>query len=105
MDLRIITKAIDSLQNIELNESKNKEDIESAIKMLKDYKTIKSKELINKPVLEWVECKRKNGTKFLKLVYYSTYVDGYIEVGRFNMSKYEVPNNEWTIEEILSELS
>lgn len=101
---RIITKAIESLEAIELSESTDKTDIENAIKMLKDYRDIKSNELINKPVLEWVKCKRKNGTEFLKLVYYSTYADGCIEAGRFNMSKHEIPNSEWTLGEILNEL-
>ena len=101
---RIITKAIESLEAIDLSESTDKTDIQNAIKMLKDYRDIKSNELINKPVLEWVKCKRKNGTEFLKLVYYSTYADGCIEAGRFNMSKHEIPNSEWTLGEILNEL-
>ena len=102
---RMITKAIESLVAIELNESTDKTDIENAIKMLKDYREIKNKELINKPVLEWAKYKRSNGNEFLKLIYYSTYADGYIELGRFNMSKCETPNNEWTLDEILNELS
>lgn len=55
----------------------------------------------NQKIFEWVKCKRKNGTEFLKLIYYSPTVDGYVEVGRFNMSKQELVQNEWTLGEIL----
>jgi|GEM_PF-2711005 hypothetical protein len=55
-------------------------------------------------IFEWVKCKRKNGTEFLKLFYYSPNADGYVEAGRFNMTKSEFVNNEWTLEEILREL-
>ncbi|WP_341877613.1 hypothetical protein [Defluviitalea saccharophila] len=58
----------------------------------------------NKKIFEWVKCKRKNGTEFLKLVYYSPAVGGYVEAGRFNMSKQELVRNEWTLGEILREL-
>lgn len=56
-------------------------------------------------VFEWVKCKRKNGTEFLKLVYYSENANGYVEVGRFNMSKSELIQNEWSLEDIKRELS
>ena len=58
----------------------------------------------NDKIFKWHKCTRKNGTKFLKLIYYSPTVDGYVEVGRFNMSKSELPQNEWTLEEILKEV-
>ena len=105
---KIISSLIESLGAMKLDKSINTvygTDIDTIIKMLKDYRGIKNKELINKPVLEWAKCKRANGSEFLKLVYYSTYADGYVELGRFNMSKHETPNNEWTLDEILNELS
>jgi len=49
---------------------------------------------------KWQKCKRKNGSEFLKLIYYSRTVDGYVEVGRFNMSKQELVQNEWSLDEI-----
>ena len=56
------------------------------------------------PIFKWHKCKRKNGVEFLKLIYYSPAVDGYVEVGRFNMSKSELVKNEWSIEEVFKEL-
>ena len=105
---KIISSLIESLGAMKLDKSINTvygTDIDTIIKMLKDYRGIKNKELINKPVLEWAKYKRSNGNEFLKLIYYSTYADGYVELGRFNMSKCETPNNEWTLDEILNELS
>ena len=55
-------------------------------------------------VLKWHKCTRKNGSEFLKLIYYSPYLDGYTELGRFNMTKFEAQNNEWTLAEIMKEL-
>jgi len=51
-------------------------------------------------IFEWKKYKRKNGTEFLKLIYYSPSVNGYVEVGRFNMSKQELVQNEWSLDEI-----
>ena len=59
---------------------------------------------INYKIFKWHKCKRKNGDEFLKLIYYSPTVDGYVEAGRFNMSKQELVQNEWSINEILREL-
>lgn len=56
------------------------------------------------PTFDWVKCKRKNGTEFLKLIYYSPTVDGYVEAGRFNMSTSELVQNEWTLDEIKKEV-
>lgn len=55
-------------------------------------------------IFKWIKCQRKNGTEFLKLIYWSNYANGYVEVGRFNMLKAEVANDEWTLGEILNEL-
>ena len=77
------------------------EDIDLAIKIVKEYRTLK---LMKRPLLEWVKCKRKKGTEFLKLVYYCPDAGGNIEAGRFNMSKTEKPHQDWTIEEILNEI-
>ena len=62
------------------------------------------RQLPNK-IFEWHKCKRKNGTEFLKLIYYSPSVNGYIEVGRFNMSKQELVQSEWSLDEIVRELN
>ena len=55
-------------------------------------------------VLKWQKCTRKNGTEFLKLIYYSPDEQGYVELGRFNMTKYEVQNNDWNLDGIIKEL-
>ena len=55
-------------------------------------------------IFKWVKCQRKNGTEFLKLIYWSNYANGEVEAGRFNMSKAEVTNDEWTLDEIFREL-
>ncbi len=53
---------------------------------------------------KWHKCKRKNGTEFLKLIWYSNEADGWVEAGRFNMSKSEFVQNQWTLNEIYEEL-
>lgn len=60
---------------------------------------------MNNGVFEWIKCKRKNGTEFLKLVYYSTDANAFVEVGRFNMSKSELVQNDWNLEDIKREIS
>ena len=75
--------------------------IELMIKITKEYRALKYSK---KPLFEWILCKRKNGTEFMKLVYYSNEAGGNIEAGRFNMSKSEQVNNDWTIEEIINEI-
>lgn len=61
-------------------------------------------EMKERKTFEWVKCKRKNGKEFLKLIYYSPAVDGYIEAGRFNISTNETVQNEWTLDEIKKEV-
>ena len=95
-----IKKAIEILNNPEADIDYTKEEINQA--HLLAIKTL-IKQLPNK-TFEWQKCKRKNGTEFLKLIYYSPSVNGYIEVGRFNMSKQELVQNEWSLDEILREL-
>lgn len=64
----------------------------------------KSEQITSESPFKWVKYKRKNGTEFLKLIAYSYYAQGYIEIGRFNMSKDETVNTEWTLDEILEEI-
>ena len=77
------------------------DSIELMIKVVRQYKALR---YVRKPLLEWRKCKRQNGTEFLKLVYYCNDAGGYIEAGRFNMSKYEQVSRDWTLGEILQEL-
>lgn len=64
------------------------------------------KQILNRhsKLLKWIKCTRKNGTEFLKLIYYSPDAQGYIELGRFNMTKREMQNNDWSLPQILKEL-
>ena len=55
-------------------------------------------------IFEWKLAKRKNGSKFLKLIYYSNEAGGYVEAGRFNISNAELVNNDWSIEGVLREI-
>lgn len=72
-----------------------------AIKELQHHRVY---EIKNKKTFKWIKCKRRNGTEFLKLIYYRYDSDGWVEAGRFNMTKAEVVNNEWTLDELLEEL-
>lgn len=58
---------------------------------------------LHKP-FKWQKCKRKNGTEFLKLITWDNDAGGYIEVGRFNMSKCEYIQNNWNLNDIYDEL-
>jgi len=53
---------------------------------------------------KWQKCKRKNGNEFLKLIWYSNEADGWVEVGRFNMSKSEFVQNVWSLNDIYEDL-
>ena len=68
--------------------------------------TALEKQILNRhfKLLKWIKCTRKNGTEFLKLIYYSPDAQGYIELGRFNMTKREMQNNDWSLPQILKEL-
>ena len=96
-------------------------DIEKAIEILQNYSpcsqenlyqahqiAIKAltKQLVDKHCesFKWHRCKRKNGTEFLKLIAYDNEVAGYIEVGRFNISKNEYIQNNWSMNDIYEEL-
>lgn len=63
-----------------------------------------AKAVKNQEIFKWHKCTRKNGTEFLKLIYYSPNADGYVEAGRFNMNNHELVQNEWSLNEILKEL-
>ncbi|HEX7065882.1 MAG TPA: hypothetical protein VF199_12505 [Bacillales bacterium] len=60
---------------------------------------------MNSGSFEWIKCKRKNGPEFLKLVYYSPDANGYVEVGRFNISNSEFVQNDWDLDDIKREIS
>ncbi|MBP2027428.1 hypothetical protein J2Z35_001222 [Acetoanaerobium pronyense] len=58
----------------------------------------------NKAIFEWFKCESKTGVKFLKLIYYSNDAGGYIEVGRFRMSKSEEVRRIWSFEDVFNEI-
>jgi hypothetical protein len=99
-----IAQAIEELKELQKDciHEEGYQALRIAIKELLHHRVYEVK---NKKIFEWIKCKRKNGTEFLKLIYYRYESDGYAEVGRFNMTKDEIINNEWSIDEILKELN
>lgn len=60
---------------------------------------------VNRPQLEYQLCKRKNGSKFIKVLLYIFDADGCVEVGRINQTKsHWVENGYGEIEDIYHEL-
>lgn len=98
LGLNLAIKALEKLQEYE--------NINSSPKaLLKEVQKHRVNEIKNKRIFKWVKCKRKNGNEFLKLIYFRYESDGWVEAGRFNMTKSECVNNEWTLDEILAELN
>ena len=73
-------------------------------KMEKELLKYKAKEVKNKKVLDFVLCVRKNGTRFIKIIFYSHYHDGWGEVARINLSKNEWVQDNFSVQEIFEEL-
>ena len=101
MDIQQAIKELKTLQNDCIHEE-GYQALKLAIKELLHHRAYEVK---NKKIFEWVKCERENGTEFLKLIYYRYESDGWVEAGRFNMTKVECVNNEWTLNEILQELA
>lgn len=100
MDIRQAIEELKELQEECIHEE-GYQALKIAIKELLHHRAYEAK---NQKIFKWIKCKRKNGTEFLKLIYYRYESDGYIEVGRFNMTKSECVNSEWSLDEILEEL-
>jgi len=99
-----IKQAIEELK--ELREDCIHEEGYQALSLaIKELLHHRAYEIKNEKTFKWVKCKRKSGHEFLKLIYYRYESDGWIEAGRFNMTKAECVNNEWSIAEILQELN
>lgn len=64
----------------------------------------KAKEALSQRIFEFVLCTRKNGTKFIKIVYYSNEAAGWVEIARINLSKNEWVQDNFTTEEVYEEL-
>lgn len=101
MDIRQAIEELKELQEECIHEE-GYQSLKIAIKELLHHRAYEAK---NQKIFKWIKCKRKNETEFLKLIYYRYESDGYVEVGRFNMTKNEIANNEWSIDEILAELN
>ena len=87
--MKVLSKLADEIRRLR----KDRTRLELQLKAAKAVK--------NQEIFKWHKCTRKNGTEFLKLIYYSPDANGYVEAGRFNISKSET---EWSIDEILKEL-
>lgn len=70
----------------------------------RDISKYKAKELRDKKMFDYVLCTRKNGTKFIKVVYDSYESDGWVEIARINLSKNEWVRNRFSIEDLFDDL-
>ena len=74
------------------------------IKLKRELAQYKAKEVLNRKQFAYILCTRKNGSKFIKIVYDSYEVDGWVEIARINLSKSEWVENRFSIEDVLDEL-
>ena len=88
----IITETIHALQE----ENKKLEQ-----KVLK----YRAKEVINKRMFDYILCTRKNGSKFIKIIYDSHEIDGWVEIAKINLSRNEWVQNNFSIEDVLGEVN
>jgi len=98
-----IQQAIEELK--ELQEECIHEEGHQALNIaIRELLKHRANEVKNKKIFKWIKYKRKNGTEFLKLTYYSYDADGWIEAGRFNMTTSEFVCDRWSLNEIFEEL-
>lgn len=64
----------------------------------------RAKEARNYKLFDFVISTRKNGTEFIKVIYYSNEYCGWVEVARVNLSKHEWVQDKFSIWDIFSEL-
>lgn len=74
------------------------------IKLKRELVKYKAKEALNKKQFNYILCTRKNGDKFIKIIYDSYEVDGWVEVARINLSKNEWVQNNFSIKDVFEEL-
>lgn len=82
-------------------EKKFEKKINSLQKELSGYKV---KEALSKSDFKYVLCTRKNGSKFIKVIYDSYDVNGWVEIARINMSKSQWVTERFSIEDLIAEL-
>ncbi len=104
MDIQQAIKELKELQELQ-DECIHEEGYQALKIAIKELLHHRAYEVKNQKNFKWIKCKKKNGAAFLKLIYYPYESDGYVEVGRFNMTKAECVNNDWSIDEILAELN
>lgn len=100
MDIKQVVEKLKELQD-NCTHEEGYQALNTAIRELLKHR---ANEIKNKKAFKWIKCKRKNGTEFLKLIYYSYEADGWVETGRFNMTKSEFVCNQWSLNEIFEEL-
>ena len=54
---------------------------------------------------EFIVCKRKSASQFIKIIMWIPDADGYIEIARINMNPSSIVTNTICIEELAKELS
>ena len=77
------------------------QEIRELKKQLSSYK---AKEIMNRKIFDFTIGKTRKGNKFIKIIYDSYELNGWVEVGRIKLSKNEWVWNNFTIEDVLEEL-
>ncbi len=61
--------------------------------------------MANRKMFNFTLCDRKNGTRFIKIIYYDSEAGGWVEVARINLSKNEWVQDNFTMKDIFDELN
>lgn len=77
---------------------------ETAYELTKCRKKLMACEIKNSKYFEYEINIRKNGSKYIRVLIYSNEHFNYIEVGRFNLSKNEWVQNNFSTEDILEDI-
>ncbi len=77
---------------------------EENLKLKRELSKYKAKEILNRKQFDYILCTKKNGNKFIKVIYDSYEADGWVEVARINLSKSEWVEDRFSIEDVLDEL-
>ena len=81
--------------------TKLNEQLRETNKELLKYKV---NEILNRKQFKYILCHTKKGNKFIKIVYDSYEVDGWVEIARIHLSKSEWVRNRFSIEDVLEEV-
>lgn len=77
---------------------------ETAYELTKYKKKLMACEVRSSKYFEYELNTRKNGSKYIRVLIYSNEHFNYIEVGRFNLSKNEWVQNNFSVEDVLEDI-